>query len=230
MPRGQRPVAPGREVQEATPAMWDQARAELETYVEKMRTVPVEDRAAWGVIAKQTAGAFAAWSQAVEPTPGPLAEAARVISRSSQTYREPTRSQRVDVRSLTDTAVLFAVAARGGEGMAAQAAMLRQLVLLQKSIRRASLAAGDARHARIELAHVRDRLREVHDRLPQPVAAAPGEAEVAGLDEATRRVMGRVRLSNERQAAEAVLSPAPNPDAGPAQRIEPSVPERGRSR
>ena len=52
---------------------------------EQLRTVPCDDRALWAHVARETAGAFAAWSHSVEgATPGPLADTARILARCAQ--------------------------------------------------------------------------------------------------------------------------------------------------
>lgn len=42
--------------------MWAEQHDELRALVDRLRSVPVEDRDTWATVARQTAGAFAAWS------------------------------------------------------------------------------------------------------------------------------------------------------------------------
>lgn len=78
-----RPVARGREEATPDPELWEQYTRELGALRAQLRDVSPEDRATWAHVARETAGAFAAWSQRVEMTPGPLADTARELSRSA---------------------------------------------------------------------------------------------------------------------------------------------------
>ena len=62
--RGRRPVAPGREMAEPDPALWRDIGRDLE----QLRSVPIHDRDTWACVARQTSGAFAAWSVRDETT------------------------------------------------------------------------------------------------------------------------------------------------------------------
>src|SRR3546814_12571902 len=63
-----RPVAPGREEHAPDPKLWEQYGRELRELRAQLREVPATDRATWAHVARETAGAFAAWSQRVEAT------------------------------------------------------------------------------------------------------------------------------------------------------------------
>ena len=69
--------------------------------------------------ARRTAGALAAWSNATEQTPGDLAAAAEVLSRSAQTFRRTVRPDKARTVALSGAAMLFASAAYGGQGRVA---------------------------------------------------------------------------------------------------------------
>jgi hypothetical protein len=85
-------------------------------------------------VARQTAGALAAWSNATEETPGDLAAAADALSRSAQTYRRTTPPQKAGTIAISSAAMLLASAARGGQGTVAQAVMIRQLLRLTQRL------------------------------------------------------------------------------------------------
>jgi len=77
-------------------------------------------------------------------------------------------------------------ATTGGKGIAAEAALLRQLVKLSVAVYQAHQARGEAERAR-ELARVIDReLKQVHDQLPKPVTVAATTALSSPEQEALR--------------------------------------------
>ena len=61
-----RPAAPGREESTPDPQLWKQYTDELAQLRKQLRDVPVTDRATWAHVARETSGAFAAWSWRVE--------------------------------------------------------------------------------------------------------------------------------------------------------------------
>ena len=87
----------GREAVRGDPADWQRAVARIERIVEKLKSVPVTDLAAWRGAAREAAGVFAAWSRRFEgDTPGPMAAAADALARSAQYRRgEPVPSREV---------------------------------------------------------------------------------------------------------------------------------------
>jgi hypothetical protein len=168
--RGRRPVAPGREVREPDPKLWEQYSQELAALRDQLRSVPAGDRDTWAHVARQTAGAFAAWSQRVEDTPGPLAATADALAKSAQTKRQ-SPAPRLAMASASGAAMLLMQATRGGHGVAAQAIMLRQLANLAKALYDMHKTAGEARRAAEISAAVRGQLAQVAARLPEPVMA-----------------------------------------------------------
>ncbi|MFT8396689.1 MAG: hypothetical protein ABF648_11645, partial [Propionibacterium sp.] len=217
--RGRRVVAPGREASEPDPELWDRRDAELSQVVDRLRLVPVDDRDTWATVARQTAGALAAWSNATEETPGDLAEAADALSRSAQTYRRTVTPKKAGTAAISGTAMLLASAARGGQGAVAQAAMIRQLLRLTQAVYNASVAAGQARQAQLLAEDTRARLVRVRDAMPSP-AAAPGGvgtatmARPADLDPEAQAMLERLRAGQAKPAID-IGSPVPN-------RIEPT--------
>lgn len=240
--RGLPAVAPGRETTVASAAMWEQGAADLERFTDRMKQIPVGDYAAWSRVARETAGALSAWSNATETTPGPLAEAADIVSRSAQTKRSQVPDYRgFDTSGIRNVATLMAAASRGGQGMVAEAAMLRALMMLTKQISQASIAAKDLRQGERELMHAHTRLAQIQATLPDATTrvAAQGSSELAAHDELTAKRAAAVAQSQRAQqsrdllaatfgaAPSAIKPPAkPSNDPVPAGR-RPYTPDRG---
>lgn len=227
--RGRRVVQPGREAAEVDPQMYEQMNAELGELRERLRSVPVDDRETWARVARHTAGAFAAWSNAVEDTPGDLAQAADILSRSAQTWRTPIKPKPTSMGSLAGTAMLLASGARGGQGLAAQVIMIRQLANLAKAVYDAARATGELRQAQAIRDAEREHLRTVHARLEAYAMTAPAPAAVPTVDPELEAM--RQRISAGRTDVNKIGSPLPTelPDRP---RVSPSVkqPERGPER
>ena len=163
--RNQRPVAPGAELTEPDPALWSRYSAEVGALRDRLRSVPADDVGTWAQVAQETAGAFAAWSQAVEAKPGPLAQTAQALARSAQLRAWRVSGKRAAVPSARGAALLLASAAHGGGGPVAQAVLLGQLANLAKAVHDMHRAAGELQRAgEIEQA-VRGQLAQVSDRL-----------------------------------------------------------------
>ena len=221
--RGRRVVAPGRETAEPDPELWDRRNEELRALVDRLRGVDVDDRDTWATVARQTAGALAAWSNATEETPGDLAAAADALSRSAQTHERTVRPHKAGTVAISGAAMLLASAARGGQGTVAQAVMVRQLLRLTQAVYDASVAAGQARQARLLAEDTRARLVRLREVLPAP--AAVGAATPAGtpstspkLDPEAQAVLDRLRAGQAHDATRAA-SPLPS-KIEPAKRAE----------
>ncbi|MEL7978375.1 relaxase/mobilization nuclease domain-containing protein [Isoptericola sp. F-RaC21] len=215
--RGRRVVAPGAEAREPDPEMWAKQSAELSELVQRLRSVDVNDRDTWATVARQSAGALAAWSNAVEETPGDLAAAADALSRSAQTYTRTVRPDKARTVAISGAAMLLASASRGGQGAVAQAAMIRQMLRLAQAVHDASVAAGQARHARLLATETRARLARVRDGLPTPTpptvgagTTATAPASTAVLDREAQAVLDRLRAAQPADARRAT-SPVPDP-------------------
>ncbi len=217
--RGRRVVAPGRETRTPDPQMWERQNAELGALVERLRAVPVDDRDTWATVARQTAGAFAAWSNATEQTPGDLAAAAEALSRSAQTYGRTVRPTKAGTVAISGAAMLLASAARGGQGTVAQAAMIRSLLRLTQAVYEAAAAGQQARQAQLLAQDTRARLMRVRDALPAPgdVIGASAQAATATvvverprpvLDPEAQAVLDRLRAGQGHEAARGA-SPVP---------------------
>ncbi len=221
--RGRRVVAPGRETAEPDPELWDRRNEELRALVDRLRGVDVDDRDTWATVARQTAGALAAWSNATEETPGDLAAAADALSRSAQTHERTVRPHKAGTVAISGAAMLLASAARGGQGTVAQAVMVRQLLRLTQAVYDASVAAGQARQARLLAEDTRARLVRLREALPAPAAvatAAPAAATSTSpkLDPEAQAVLDRLRAGQAHDATRAA-SPLPS-KIEPAKRAE----------
>jgi hypothetical protein len=170
--RNQRPVVAGREQQTPDPEMWTRYSAELEQLRERLHSVPADDLATWAQVARETSGAFAAWSLRSEPTPGPLAATPAELARSAQLQarREPARPVRLT--SPGGVAMLLASASLGGRGLVGQLALLRQLARTAQALHDAHVAAGQARSAQRLESVVREHVAHVSREL-HAAAAAP---------------------------------------------------------
>ncbi|MCB8044212.1 hypothetical protein JM654_08060 [Microbacterium oxydans] len=132
----------------------------------RLRDVPATDRATWAHVARETAGAFAAWSQRVETTPGPLAETARELSRSAHIRAHQSAPKPVRMGSASGAAMILLQAATAGRGTAAEAILFRQLGRLSVALLDAHKAAGDARRAEQMTESLRGKLAAIQERLP----------------------------------------------------------------
>lgn len=217
--RGRRPIAPGREMREPDPALWAQVDAELQQLREQLRSVPVEDRETWAQVARETAGAFAAWSARVELVPGPLAATADALARSAELRRRPPKADRAGRASAAGAALLLISSARGGRGAVGQAVLLRQLANLAKALHDMHRADQDFRRAAAIERAIRGELATVAAQLPSPGPTGSG----TGVD--------AVRTAQQAQSApqRAPGSPVPN-RLEPARQRPTAAPARGSGR
>lgn len=219
------PVAPGREMTQPSPELWDRYTRELGALRERLRSVPVSDRDSWARAAREASGAFAAWSQRVEATPGPLADASRILARSAHLRAHETKARPVSWSSAAGNAMVLMQVARTDNPTVAQAMLLRELVKLASTLNAMHTAAGDAKRAAQLRAVMTDRLASVYERMPAipaPTAAA------STLTAEQLRVQKRAAV--DRGWADG--SPVPHtptkttPDR--ASTLPPAAPERGR--
>lgn len=229
--RGRRVVAPGRETQEPNPTQWTRQAERLGKLVDELRSVDVADRDTWATVARQTAGALAAWSNATEEQPGELAATAEALSRSAQTYRRTIRPEKAGTIALSGAAFLLAIAAHGGKGAVAHAALVRQMIALTEAIIRAAQAAAQERHARDVLTEARSRLDRVHAAM-QPAAQATSQGSATAtverpqLDPEAQAILDRLNASHAQDATGAT-SPVPK-KIEPRKVTEPTRPGSGR--
>ncbi|MFF2300697.1 relaxase/mobilization nuclease domain-containing protein [Arthrobacter sp. NPDC058127] len=171
--RGRRPINVGREAHEPDPQMWEQYSNEVARLRETLRAVPMDDHATWAHVARETSGAFAAWSTATESTPGPLAAAADQLSKTAQLRRYPARPVRSIGPSARGASLVLMAATMGGTGTAAQAIMLRQLLNLAKAVHDMHKASNDLRRARQISDLVKHQLSQVAATLPSAPLSVP---------------------------------------------------------
>ena len=201
-----RPVSPGREETTPSPEMWKQYSDEIGQLRKQLRDVPVSDRATWAHVARETSGVFAAWSQRVEATPGPLAQTSRELARSAHLRAHQSRPKPVQLGSGANAAMILMQAATvaGGQDTMAQAIMLRQLGRVSVAILDMHTALGDARRAEQVTAMMRTQFAAISDRLP-PVPT-PGAPSVGAR---TADVPDVMRRATEGLAAPGTGSPIP---------------------
>jgi hypothetical protein len=206
--RGRRVVAPGRETHDVTPQEWAEQDAKLRELVDRLRQVPVDDRDTWATVARQTAGALAAWSTATEAVPGDLAAAAEALSRSAQTYRRTTAPARLGTQAITGLAMLAASASRGGQGPIGQAALISSVLRLTQAVYDHAVVSEQHRQARLLAGETRAqlmRVRAAHSATQHPAPRPAGGAADAASGPA------RTTATLERPTSYA----QPEPVAGP---------------
>ncbi len=166
--RSRRSWRPARDV---TPdaAAWQAGEAEIARLREWMGTIPLDDARTWTVAAHELAGVLAAGSLACEGgEPGPLAEAADALARSSQVHGRGTVDRPVDMPNTRGVARLVASAARGGQGSVAEIALWQQLRNTARALHDAHVAQQDAQRAQEIAAVMRGRLAELTRPATQP--------------------------------------------------------------
>lgn len=201
-----RPVTPGREESTPAPELWKQYSDEIGQLRRQLRDVPVTDRATWAHVARETAGAFAAWSQRVEATPGPLAQTSRELARSAHLRAYQSRPKPVQLGSAANAAMILLQAASGGQGTMAEAIMLRQLGRVTVAVLDAHAAAGDVRRAEQLTAMMHEKFAQVQQQLPEIPSKqnGPETRTVTSENETMRR-------ATEGLAVPGTGSPLPTP-------------------
>jgi hypothetical protein len=212
--RGRRPVAPGRETQEPDPKLWEQYSADITALTERLRSVPIEDHDTWAQVARQTAGAFAAWSQRVDDPAA--AAAADALAVSAQTKRAP-RPARTPAPSIAGAALLLVQASRGGKGAAAELVMVRQLVKLSAALFGMHQRAHEYRRAEQLRLKVRGDLMTVVKRMESDYGVATRIGALAGVNTEAAEVLRRTQQGQV--PARAAGSPVP-------ERLEPHRPHQ----
>ena len=157
------PAQVGREAAELHPELFAKHVDDVSALHDYLATIPVDDYPTWAHAARDMAGVCAAWSQRIEPTPGPLADAARVLAKSAQLRPVESRPRPVAMPSMANTVALITATATAGSTATAELLLLRQFAITARSIHRAATAAGDARRAEQLNEALRDRLRQVRD-------------------------------------------------------------------
>lgn len=222
--RHRRPVAPGRETREVDPVAWRQYTEHLAAVREQLRAVPVQDREAWARLARHSAGALAEWSRALEDVPGPIAQAADTLARSAQTKRPARPAASSSLPSIAGAAMLLASASRNGQGVVAEAAMVRQMMKLVVAVAKMHDVAREARQAQA----VRDRTLVEVERLALARERTFGAADRAAQFAATNPELAASVRRHEasRPDRRPTGSPVPNPIEPAPHRHAAQGPER----
>ncbi len=169
-------------------------------------------------MSKETSAAFAAWSERIEPTPGPLADAARVLARGAQIRKHQVRPKPAGMVSASGAAMLLAAATKGGQGAVAEAVLFRQLVLTTgHSSRRTRRCVTPARRPRSRRCRREARRRPctpsadpVDPGAKDAPAAAPTATATLPLDHAQRKHAASSTCSAAHRVP--AVEPDPEPD------------------
>lgn len=253
--RNRRIVAPGRENAEPAPEATAKFAEQLASVSRDLRSIPLDDHAAWARTAREISGVLAAWSVSTEATPGPLAHASHMLARSAQTYRRQAPMPGPGRRALAGTALLVSAGAKLGRGPVGQAAMMRELILLTAAIASAAMAARQGQqaaqlravaetnlarvHARIEAGETARQVAQTGQPTPPPAAAQttgtatlareiePSRADARPLDPELQKMVDLVR-AGQVPATEATRTPVPRPlEKAPDRRTSPTEADRG---
>jgi len=212
---GRDSLAGGEPSGELEAAMWPRYVQQVAQITDRLRQVPAGDRAQWAHAAAQGAAVLAAWSQRVEPEPGPLARAAGVMARSAQLPAWRAAPKPSAPAAARGVVLKLASAADPSNRALGWAVLVRQVANLAKALHDVHLAAGDVDRAReieamarTELADVAGRLQDAYDR--------PALDEQA-LAAAHRAAQGQLQAGEPKPPAGSQLEP-------PGRREAPEVP------
>ncbi|MDF1480335.1 relaxase/mobilization nuclease domain-containing protein [Leifsonia sp. H3M29-4] len=190
---GQPPAAPGGEAREPDPELWKQYASDVRELREQLRGVPMDDTATWAVVARESAGVFAAWSQRVEVDgPGPLARVSDELARSAQIRAHQVRPRPTRLVNAGSTALLIAASALRPDSVTAQLMLIRELARVAQAMHDVIAARGDARRAAQMATVIRTQLAAVTATMPAP-AAPPTTAAGLAVDEVRRFESGSAR-------------------------------------
>jgi len=145
--RNRRVIDPGTERIVRDPAKLHAAAGEIADALQRLRAVPVDDRAAWAAVAHDSAGVFAAWSRRLETAqPGPLAATAAQLVKSAQlrAYQTRTTTPAVQRGAGRHAAILLLQASGATPQRTGELLLLRQLSATMKAVHDAHQATGDA--------------------------------------------------------------------------------------
>ena len=242
--RNRRIVAPGRETVEPAPEATARLARQLASVSRELRSIPLEDHAAWARTAREMSGVLAAWSVSTEAVPGPLAHASYMLARSAQTYRRQEPMPGRARRALGGTALLVSAGAKLGRGPVGQAAMMRELMTLTAAIASAAAAGRQGQQAGYLRTVAETNLARVHARISAGELARAGQpatttTEIAAetttstavldpvLDPELRTMVERLR-AGQAPATEATRSPVPDAlEKAPARKTSPTEADRG---
>jgi hypothetical protein len=209
------PVAPGREQHEPGPELWREYTDQVTELRDQLSKVDLSDRAAWARVARETSGAFAAWSQRVEATPGPLSDASRTLARTAQIRARDVRPKTSGgLRSIAGAAQLLAMATTHGQGTQAEVMLFQQLVRTAQSVMAMHAAVGEQRRAEQLCVCLEVRLEAVRTRLP----ALVDQPAIATELTPAQRAMGGVAPVRPGSPLPTPLTPRPQAPTTPPER------------
>lgn len=188
------PARVGREAAELDPDLFAKHLDDIAALRDYLITVPVDDYPTWAHAARDMAGVCAAWSQRIEPIPGPLADAARLLAKSAQLRPVESRRRPVAMPSMANTVALITATATAGSNATAELLLLRQFAITARSIHGAATAAGDVQRAEQLNGALRERLRQVRD----TYMTAERANAIAQLPPEQRAIAARAELSQAR--------------------------------
>jgi len=152
--RGRRTGVVGREQRDLPPTAPDAARRSLSAFADRLATVPVSDRVAWSVAAREMSGALSAWADVDGPNAAALRQAASVIGRTAQDRRPGAAAAQRGPDSAVATALVFMASRGGDKPTVAAVALMAQLVRAASALadyHRASRNAREAEAVRVQV-------------------------------------------------------------------------------
>lgn len=212
--------------EKATPPaeMWVEYTRNAAALAEQLRTIPRDDHATWAKAAREVSGAFAAWSQRLEPTPGPLAATAAELSRTAQLRAPRNHGRPVAMPSIAGTAMMF-MAASSKNKTAAQSALMLQLVNTAFAIHEMYQQSGRTREAQRLHNVVTSQLKPFAATMPKPVQVGTEVQRSAPLVPVPRTVeLGLRGMAPVRPGSAVPTTPTP---VTPAKTYEPSRHDSG---
>lgn len=211
--KNKRISAPGRETVAPSIDQWAAVTSDVASINERLRALPITDKAAWAQVARDTSGALSAWSIRTEATPGPLADAARALRRSAQMSEHIPLSEHAPMPSPKGAGMLLMQAAVGPSTAAGQA-LLRQMMNTVSAVSGMQQEAGLLRQA--------EQLRRTHEGALQSVHARLAAASPAAPAGRWTQAGGAVAIA---PAPTVVATPAPVTKSTPATTAPPTVEE-----
>lgn len=174
--RGAPIVRPEAEPVAVSDETWQRCAAQIQAVNKHLTSIPTNDHAAWAQAAHEASGALAAWSLRTEQTPGELAAASDLLSRSATLHRRnaPPQRQRVSMRGTAGA--LLAVAAAGSGSRTGQALVLRHLIVTVKAFTIAAERTKQTNQLAKWNATVRRDLETVAARMSEGAPAVPAAA------------------------------------------------------
>jgi hypothetical protein len=168
--RGQRTGVIGREAIELSRAAPDVAARNLAAFSDRLASVPVTDRVAWSIAAREVSGALSAWAQVDHANARVLREAAAVVGRAGQD-RRPGAGPGLRDRSSAMGAALVLMASRGDKPQVATAALVAQLIRAAAAVRDYHREVRNTREAQAVDVQLRHLARlQLSSAAPEPAA------------------------------------------------------------